>query len=96
MANKLKYLLILLICAFAQAGFAQVVGNPRFPGQNPNEPVYSRDTSRNVRRGNNDSQNIDSIRKREENRKDSIVFTSKFIKVTSERLLMVRYRAGEL
>jgi hypothetical protein len=33
MANKLKYLLILVICAFAQAGFAQVIGNPRFRGK---------------------------------------------------------------
>lgn len=88
MANKLKYLLILLICAFAETGFAQVVGNPRFPGQTPNDPVYSRDTSKYRRTKNSDSQNIDSIRKREEGRKDSIVFTSKFIKVTSERLLM--------
>jgi hypothetical protein len=35
MANKLKYLLILLICAFAQAVFAQVVGNPEVPGAKP-------------------------------------------------------------
>ena len=89
MANKLKYFIILLICGFAQAAVAQIGNNPntRFPGQNPNEPVYSRDTSRNGRARNNDSQNIDSIRKREENRKDSVVFTSKFIKVTNERLL---------
>jgi hypothetical protein len=87
MANKLKYFLLLLICAFAQTGFAQVRGNTRFPGQNSNDPVYSRDTSKNIRGRNGDSQNIDSIRKREENRKDSVVFTSKFIKVTNERLL---------
>ncbi|MFD0765635.1 putative porin [Mucilaginibacter lutimaris] len=85
MANKLKYLLILLLCASVQGLFAQI-NNTRFPGQNRNEPVYKRDTIRN-NRNNSDSQNLDSIRKREENRKDSIVFTSKFIKVTSERLL---------
>jgi hypothetical protein len=62
MANKLKYLLILLICASVQGAFAQI-RNPGYPGQNPREPVYSRDTSKNVRRG--ESQNIDSIRKRE-------------------------------
>ncbi|MES2268207.1 MAG: putative porin [Bacteroidota bacterium] len=85
MANKLKYLLILLLCASVQGLFAQI-NNTRFPGQNRNDPVYKRDTIRNTRT-NSDSQNLDSIRKREENRKDSIVFTSKFIKVTSERLL---------
>jgi hypothetical protein len=84
MANKLKYLLILLICASVQGVFAQI-RNPGYPGQNQRDPVYSRDTSKNIRRG--ESQNIDSIRKREENKKDSVVFTSKFIKVTSERLL---------
>ncbi|MCO5934077.1 putative porin [Mucilaginibacter sp. RB4R14] len=86
MANKLKYLLILLLCASVQGLFAQI-NNTRFPGQNKNDPVYKRDTVKNSRTG-GDSQNLDSIRKREENRKDSIVFTSKFIKVTSERLLM--------
>jgi hypothetical protein len=86
MLNKLKYLFILLICIMVQSVSAQV-RNPTYPGQNPNDPVYSRDTSRNARKR-GDSQNLDTIRAREENRKDSIVFTSKFIKVTSERLLM--------
>jgi len=86
MANKLKYLLVLLICAAAQGVFAQVRTNT-YPGQQT-DPVYSRDTSKNVRRNNGSSQNLDSVRKREENKHDSIVFTSKFIKVTSERLLM--------
>ncbi|PAW95245.1 hypothetical protein CKK33_17750 [Mucilaginibacter sp. MD40] len=86
MANKLKYLLLILICAAAQGAFAQI-SNPSFPGQRPNEPVYSRDTTRNRPRNNSASDNLDSLRKREENKHDSIVFTSKFIKVTSERLL---------
>jgi hypothetical protein len=85
MAHRLKYLLIVLLSAFAQFAFAQIPGtNPRYPGQE-REPVYSRDTTRNRR--NDDSQNLDSLRKREENHKDSIVFNSKFIKVTNERLL---------
>ncbi|RFZ85894.1 hypothetical protein DYU05_10005 [Mucilaginibacter terrenus] len=84
MAHKIKYLLLLLF--FAAAGKATAQVRPTYPGQTPREPVYSRDTSRNVRR-NNGSDNIDSLRKREENKKDSVVFTSKFIKVTNERLL---------
>ncbi|MGY4539339.1 hypothetical protein ACVW0P_003773 [Mucilaginibacter sp. UYNi724] len=87
MTNKLKYLLILLLCASVQGVFAQI-NNTRFPGQNKSDPVYKRDTIKNGRTNGGDSQNLDSIRKREENRKDSVVFTSKFIKVTSERLLM--------
>lgn len=87
MTNKLKYLLILLLCASVQGVFAQI-NNTRFPGQNKSDPVYKRDTIKNGRANGGDSQNLDSIRKREENRKDSVVFTSKFIKVTSERLLM--------
>ncbi|MET3978908.1 hypothetical protein ABIB62_001477 [Mucilaginibacter sp. UYP25] len=87
MTNKLKYLLILLLCASVQGVFAQI-NNTRFPGQNKSDPVYKRDTIKNGRTNGGDSKNLDSIRKREENRKDSVVFTSKFIKVTSERLLM--------
>ncbi|MFD0793584.1 putative porin [Mucilaginibacter litoreus] len=87
MADKLKYILVLFICIAAQGAFAQI-SNPRFPGQNPtsDEPVYSRDTTK-YRRQSNASDNLDSLRKREENKKDSIVVTSKYIKVTSERLL---------
>jgi hypothetical protein len=86
MAQKFKYLLLVLLCTSVQAVFAQINGNnPNYPGQQ-REPVYSRDTSRNLGRK-PPSDNLDSIRKREENKKDSIVFNSKFIKVTSERLL---------
>lgn len=84
MAVKLRYILLVLICASVQAAFGQV--RTTYPGQQT-EPVYSRDTTRNRSGRPGDSQNIDSIRKREANRKDSVVFTSKFIKVTSERLL---------
>nr|WP_294941601.1 putative porin [uncultured Mucilaginibacter sp.] len=86
MALKLRYILLLLICASAQYAYAQVPTT--YPGQRPRDPVYSRDTSdriRNSRPG--DSQNIDSIRARADRKKDSVEFNSKFIKVTSERLL---------
>jgi hypothetical protein len=84
MAHKLKYLLILLICTAVQSVFGQV-GNPTYPGQQQQRPVYSRDTSRNTTR--KPSEDLDSIRMREENRKDSVVFNSRYIKITNERLL---------
>ncbi|OOQ58371.1 hypothetical protein BC343_11045 [Mucilaginibacter pedocola] len=59
-----------------------------YPGQQTREPVYSRDTSSRGRTGRpGDANNIDSIRARQARNKDSIEFNSKFIKVTSERLL---------
>ena len=83
MVLKRRYLLILLICASVQTVVGQI--RTTYPGQQQ-EPVYSRDTVRT--RGRNDaSSNLDTLRKREENKRDSIIFTSKFIKVTSERLL---------
>lgn len=85
MAQKLKYLFMLLLCASVQTVLGQIRTNPTYPGSQ-REPVYSRDTGR-VAGRNNDSQNLDSLRKREENKRDSIVFNSKFIKVTSERLM---------
>ena len=84
MAKKFKYILLLLICASVHSAFAQI-NNNRFPGQQRPEPVYTRDTVRTARKG--DSQNLDSLRKREENRQDSVEFNSKYIKVTNERLL---------
>jgi hypothetical protein len=84
MAHKLKYLLILLICTAVQSVFGQV-GNPTYPGQQQQRPPYSRYTSRNTTR--KPSEDLDSIRMREENKKDSVVFNSKYIKITNERLL---------
>ncbi|MBK0380537.1 putative porin [Mucilaginibacter segetis] len=86
MANKLKYILVLLICAAVQSVFGQISGRPTFPGQKNTDPVYSRDTSSNVRPGGG-VVSLDSLRKLEENRKDSIEFNSKFIRVTNESLL---------
>ncbi|TSD67806.1 hypothetical protein FFF34_010590 [Inquilinus sp. KBS0705] len=85
MAKKLKYILLLLVCTLAHQAFAQV-NDTRYPGQS-REPVYSRDTSNRVKARNNSSDNLDTLRKREEEKKDSVVFNSKFIKVTNERLL---------
>lgn len=86
MARKLKYLLIFFICAFAQTVFAQIYNPGTNPGNNPqNRPVYSRDTARNNTP--RESQNLDSIRKKQDDRKDSVEFNSKYIRITNERLL---------
>jgi hypothetical protein len=87
MPDKLKYLLLLLICASTMTAFAQV--NPSYP---PNQQNYYRqgqqDTStRQPAKKLTDDQLIDTLRKREEHGKDSVIFSSKFIRVTNERLL---------
>lgn len=87
MAAKLKYLLLVLFCAAVQTAFGQIP-TTTYPGQQQRDPVYSRDTSNRIRGGRpGDANNIDSIRARQERKKDSVEFNSKFIKVTSERLL---------
>jgi len=82
MLNKLKYLFIFLICASAQAVFAQNYPPPTNGQQN----IYRQDTSTRPKKL-TDDQLIDTLRKREESQKDSVVFSSKFIRVTNERLL---------
>ena len=89
--SKLKYLLILLICVSAQAVFAQF--NPANPGQTgfggsggSRQSQFSQDTAKRDVPLTGDAL-LDTLRKREEGRADSIVFTSKMIRVTNERLL---------
>jgi hypothetical protein len=97
MPDKLKYTLLLLICLTAQFAVAQQYPqriNPNNPNQrydpnNPNQrydPNNPHDTVRTAKDLTSD-QMIDSLRKREERGRDSVIFTSKFIKVTNENLL---------
>ena len=84
MPNRLKHILLFLFaCAFSQAAFAQ------YPTQNPNQrqTIYRQDTSTITKKKLTDDQLIDTLRKQEQNRKDSVIFNSKFIRVTNERLL---------
>jgi hypothetical protein len=89
MPGWFKYTFILLIClsagaAFAQSGYPQ--GNP---GYNPAQRANFNDTARNNsnRPALTDDQQIDTIRKKEDFARDSVVFTAKFIRVTNEALL---------
>lgn len=87
MRNKIKFLFILLTCAFAQSAFGQ--SNPNYPN-NPNYPIQQRgdlrDTGKVVKQI-SDDQLLDSLRKKQDHKRDTVIFTAKFIRITNERLL---------
>ena len=91
MPCKIRYIFLLLACVFVQASFAQSPTNPNYPG-NSNYPGQQgqrfnlRDTSGGQKILTNDQQ-LDSLRKKRDRKHDSVVFNSKFIRVTNERLL---------
>lgn len=88
MVNKLKYFLTLLIFFSALSAVAQNTypgSYPAYPGAQ--QPSYMRDTARTPAKKLTDDQMMDTLRKREEHKRDTVVFTSKFIKVTNEALL---------
>jgi hypothetical protein len=82
MANKLKYFFLLLIGLSVQAAFAQYT-----PSGTQTQRSSFNDTARTRTKSLTGDQEIDTIRKREEHARDSVIFTSKFIKVTNEALL---------
>jgi len=80
-----KYILLLFICAGAQAAFAQIQrGNNNYPGSQ--QRINLRDTGTTQKTLTSDQQ-LDSLRKKQGRKKDSVVFNAKFIRVTSERFL---------
>ncbi|MDF2431729.1 MAG: hypothetical protein JWP44_1360 [Mucilaginibacter sp.] len=86
MPDKIKYILLLLVCVFAQAAFAQMPTNPNgYPGRQ-NQRINTNDTTTQQKNLTADQQ-MDSLRKKQDKKRDSVVFNSKFIKVTNERLL---------
>jgi hypothetical protein len=86
MPDKLKYIILLLICVCGQAAFAQSTSNPNYPGQQSSQRLNLRDTSTKVKTMTADQQ-LDSLRKKMDKKRDTVVFNSKFIRVTNERLL---------
>ncbi len=96
MPDKLKYILLLMICVFAQAAFAQVPNYPTNPN-NPNNPNYPNNPNNPNQRFNlrdtttqkvlSSDQQLDSLRKKVDKKKDTVIFNSKYIRVTNERLL---------
>ncbi|MFI5136539.1 MAG: putative porin [Sphingobacteriales bacterium] len=85
----MKYILLLLICAFAQTVFAQSTSNPNYPGNNPNYPNQQRMNTRDTGTAKvyTADQQLDTLRKKLDKKKDTVVFSSKFIRYTNERLL---------
>jgi Putative porin len=85
MFNRLKYILVLLLSALAGLAFAQSPTNPNYPNQQ--RANFNRDTATSTTKKLTGDQEIDEERKKEEGGRDSVIFTSKFIRVTNERLL---------
>ncbi|MDB5091055.1 MAG: hypothetical protein JWR09_5049 [Mucilaginibacter sp.] len=86
MPHKLKYILLLFICVCTQAAFAQIQrGNNN--QDDPQRRVNLRDTGTTSGKKLTDDQMLDSLRKKQDRKKDSVVFNSKFIRITNERLL---------
>ena len=80
MRKELKYILLLLMCLNVHTVFAQ------YGQTNRAKPLSTRDTLKTERKV-SDDELLDSLRKKEDNKRDSIVFSSKFIRVTMERFL---------
>jgi len=85
MLKQFKYIVLLLVCVCTQTVFAQQQQtNP----QNPNQSgiIYRGDTARTRKPLSNDEL-MDTLRKRQDHKKDTVIFNSKFVRVTSERFL---------
>src|SRR5476651_682347 len=83
MLNRLKYILILCLCLGMQMAFAQLTTT-----QQSQTNAFLRDTvTRRTSKTLTPEQMMDSLRKKENNKKDSVIFSAKFIRVTNELLL---------
>lgn len=90
MYNRFLYaLLLMLMCFSARVGFAQTTTLPGYPNNNIRRNNFNTDTSSTNKQGKQltGDQEIDAERQKEEKKRDSVIFTSKFIRVTNERLL---------
>jgi hypothetical protein len=78
----------MLMCLSAGFAFAQTPAPPGYPNQQRNSNGFQRDTSSNTtKKALTGDQEIDAERKKEEKKQDSVIFNSKFIRITNERLL---------
>src|ERR1700742_1294153 len=86
MHNRSRYiLLVMLMCLSAGFAFAQVP-NQNYPGRQ--QPAnFGRDTATTRTKTMTGDQEIDAVRQKEEKKRDSVIFNSKFVRVTNERLL---------
>jgi hypothetical protein len=77
-------------CLFVQQVAAQVTNpqNPAYPGQQQQQRINLRDTTgRNPGKHLTDEQLLDTLRKRQDKKRDTVIFSAKFVRVTNERLL---------
>jgi hypothetical protein len=81
--KKVACVLALLVACALQTAYAQM----RPMRMNPGQTVPINDTATRRGRQLSGDELIDTIRKRQENRGDTVIYTSKFVKVTNERLL---------
>lgn len=92
MCKVLKYFFVILCLAAAHSAFAQVPSNPNNPGY-PNNPNYPNQPGRHnyndtaVVKPLSADQQLDSLRKKIEKKKDTVVFSTRFIRITNEKLL---------
>jgi len=86
MPARFKYIFIILICLSAGAAFAQS-GYPQQGNSPYQKPANFNDTSHRSTQTLTTDQEIDTIRKKEELARDSVIFTAKFVRVTNEALL---------
>jgi len=88
MPHKLKYFFLLLIALSAQAAFAQNSGQYNNNGNSTRNPTSSfADTSHRQTKQLTADEEIDTLRKQEEGKRDSVIFSAKFIRITNESLL---------
>jgi hypothetical protein len=84
MFNYLKYLLVFIALIWAGGAFAQYTNSVQQQQTN----AFLRDTiTRRPAKQLTSDQMIDSLRKKDDKRRDSVIFSAKFIRVTNELLL---------
>jgi len=89
MQNRLRYiLLVMLMCFSASVALAQNPAIPGYPNNINRRNNFNNDTTtKKPGKQLSGDQEIDAERQKEEKKRDSVVFTSKFVRVTNERLL---------
>ncbi len=84
--KPLKFLFFLLVCLYAPSVYAQY-GRTTNSNTNTNPFNQNDTTKRKPAKALTDDQLLDTLRKRDEHKGDTVIFTSKFIRVTNEKLL---------
>ena len=87
MPYNLRYVFMLLIFISAGRVLAQNPSYPNYPGQQQQPRPNLRDTGSSSTRTMTADQQLDSLRKHQDKKKDTVIFNSKFIRVTREWFL---------